>query len=383
MALDLDLPPPTSPRESGTYQRIADMLRTGIAVVAVLTLAGSIGLIAKFIIDPDGSEEFTVSRRPSLYYEVFDNDQRAFPEEIYERVIGSAHNSGGRIEATVEALIFGADAIEADVIAINGRLYAGHDPILPLVGDWFFRGPTLEQVWTASYRADAFKLDLKETSPEYVDLVVDFINSRPEGRDIVVASRSSSVLRSIQQRAPRAIRLLSVSDDAAFARLQDDEGLQRLVDGITVRESIIDFGMMGWLDERGISAFAWTVNDIERVNELIRMGVAGITTDNLAILSLLGGQSRQEPGSLASTPQSTPEVAEQPAADQGDDHRPRQADLDAAVEETDLGQHEVVGDEEHHQRREDRHAQQSEQPAVGQQPTLPVVVHRHLSAARA
>src|SRR5687767_6288280 len=101
MALDLDLPPPTSPRESGTYQRIADMLRTGIAVVAVLTLAGSIGLIAKFIIDPDGSEEFTVSRRPSLYYEVFDNDQRAFPEEIYERVIGSAHNSGGRIEATV------------------------------------------------------------------------------------------------------------------------------------------------------------------------------------------------------------------------------------------------------------------------------------------
>ncbi len=311
MALDIDLPPPAA--ESGLVRRLADMLRTGIAVLAVLTLTGSIGMIGTFIIDPDGSEEFTVSRRPSLYYEVFDNDQRAFPEQIYERVIGSGHNSGGRIEATVEAIIFGADAIEADVITINGQLYAGHDPILPLVGDWFFRGPTLEQVWTASYRADAFKLDLKEDSPEFIALVVDFINSRPEGRNIIVASRSGSALTTIRERAPRSTLLLSVPDEAAFERLQGDERLQQTIDGITVRESLVDFEMMSWLDERGIGAFAWTVNDIQRVNELVGLGVDGITTDNLAILSLLGGQARDEPGSIVSTPQATPEVADEPA----------------------------------------------------------------------
>lgn len=309
MAHDATLLPPTT-TEQALWRRIADMLRTGIAVVAVLTLAGSLGLIGKFILDPDGAEEFTVSRRPALYYQVFDNDQRAFPEQYYEAIIGSAHNSGGRIEATVEAIIFGADAIEADVIAINGQLYTGHTPPLPLIGDWFFRGPTLEQVWAASYRADAFKLDLKEDSPEYVDLVVDFINSRPEGRDIVVASRSPDVLATIRERAPRALLLLSVGDDAAFQRLRGDERLQRTIDGITVRESLVDFAMMNWLDERGIGAFVWTVNDMERVNELIRLGVDGITTDNLAILSLLGGQSRDEPVTIASTPQATPEPAE-------------------------------------------------------------------------
>jgi hypothetical protein len=309
MVLDLDLLP-VPPAQRGLVRRVADMLRTGIAVVAVLTLAGSLGLIGKFIVDPDGAEEFTVSRRPALYYEVFDNAQRAFPEQYYEAIIGSAHNSGGRIEATVEAIIFGADAIEADVIAINGQLYTGHTPPLPLIGDWFFRGPTLEQVWAASYRADAFKLDLKEDSPEYVDLVVDFITSRPEGRDIVVASRSADVLATIRERAPRAILLLSVPDEATFEKLQGDERLQRTIDGITVRESIVDYDMVSWLNERGLGTFAWTVNDLERVNELIRLGVDGITTDNLAILSLLGGQTRNEPASIASTPQATPQPAD-------------------------------------------------------------------------
>jgi len=208
----------TAPVPRGRWRRAVDILRAIVAVVAVLTLGGSLALIGNFIVDPDGAEEFTVSRRPSLYYEVFDNEQRAFPQQLYEQVIGSAHNSGGRIEATIEAIIFGADAIEADVIAVNGQLYAGHDPILPLVGDWFFRGPTLEQVWAASYRADSFKLDLKEDSPAFIDLVVDFITSRPEGRDIIVASRSPTVLAEIRARAPRALLLLSVPDEVTFRR---------------------------------------------------------------------------------------------------------------------------------------------------------------------
>jgi len=34
------------------------------------------------------------------------------------------------------------------------------------------------------------------------------------------------------------------------------------------------------------------VNDLERANELIRMGVDGITSDNLAIVSLFGGEAQ-------------------------------------------------------------------------------------------
>lgn len=291
MALD---PTVRQPRSSGRFLafwwRALRILRVSVAVIACLTIAGSLAMLGKFIVDPNGSEEFTVSRRPTLYHQVFENEERAFPDSLYEDVLGSAHNSGGRIEAALEAIIFGADVIEADVVEIDGTLYSAHTPPIPFIGQRFFRGPSLEQVWTASYRADAFKLDLKETSPDYVDLVAEFLVSRPPDRDVIVASRSPKVLATLRERAPDTVLLLSVPTDEAFAALQANLRLQQTIDGVTVRESLIDIAMVTWLSERRLDLFAWTVNDIERVNELIRLGVDGITTDNLAILSLLGGQ---------------------------------------------------------------------------------------------
>ena len=40
-------------------------------------------------------------------------------------------------------------------------------------------------------------------------------------------------------------------------------------------------------DRRGGAGRAWTVNDGERLNQLVRLGVDGITTANLAILRAL------------------------------------------------------------------------------------------------
>ncbi len=49
-----------------------------------------------------------------------------------------------------------------------------------------------------------------------------------------------------------------------------------------------------WLESTGLLVLAWTVNDLARLNELVQLGVDAITTDNLAIMELLGGQQRQE-----------------------------------------------------------------------------------------
>ena len=292
MALSPALPQPRlADPGPGLWRRAIGVLRVSIAMLACLVIAGSLGMLGKFIIDPNGSEEFTVGRRPTLFNQVFENEDRVFLESTYAEVLGSAHNSGGRVEATLEAIIFGADVIEVDVVEIDGALYSGHTPPIPYIGPRFFRGPPLERIWTASYRADAFKLDLKETSPEYVDLVAEFLVSRPIDRDIIVASRSPQVLATLRERAPDTILLLSVPSEKSFADLQANEALQDTIDGVTVRESIIDANMVAWLDEQGIGVFAWTVNDIERVNELIRLGVDGITTENLAILSLLGDET--------------------------------------------------------------------------------------------
>ena len=268
------------------WRQFGRALRWAIALLALLVSAASLALLGMFIFNPDGSEEFTVSRRPTLYHGVFENDEREFLDTTYQEVIGSGHNSGGRIEATLQAIVFGADVIEADVVEIDGELYAAHTPPLPIIGPRFFRGPPLEEVWIASYRVAGFKLDLKEDSPSYLELVAQFIESRPLTRDIIVASRSPEVLATVRERAPDAMLLLSISSADDFAVLQTDQTLQRTIDGVTMRESLIDVEEATWLYEHELLAFAWTVNDISRANELIRLGIDGITTDNLALLSL-------------------------------------------------------------------------------------------------
>jgi glycerophosphoryl diester phosphodiesterase len=42
-----------------------------------------------------------------------------------------------------------------------------------------------------------------------------------------------------------------------------------------------------WAHRHKLLILAWTVNDSQRLNELVRLGVDGITTANLAILQAL------------------------------------------------------------------------------------------------
>lgn len=270
------------------WRQLLTLAKWALALLAVAIISGSLFLLGIFIFNPNGAEEFTVGRRPPQYYQLFDNEERAYLDETYARVQGVAHNSGGSIETTVEALIFGADVIEVDVVSIDGQLHAAHTPPLPFIGPRFFRGPSLERVWTASYRAEAMKLDLKEDSPAFVALVSDFLTSRQPGRDVIVASRSTFVLYTLSVQAPEAILLLSVPDEDAFDALMEDTSLQGVIDGVTIRESVLNYDRALRLQEAELLIYAWTVNDIARVNELVGMRVNGITTDNLALLTLLG-----------------------------------------------------------------------------------------------
>ena len=98
------------------------------------------------------------------------------------------------------------------------------------------------------------------------------------------------MLITLRQHAPDATLLLSVPDEGTFVGMQESDVLLRNIDGITARESIITPEIALWLSERDKQLFAWTVNDIERTNELLQYGVTGITTENLALLTLFDEQ---------------------------------------------------------------------------------------------
>jgi glycerophosphoryl diester phosphodiesterase len=274
--------------------RVATAIRITISLLAIAVISGSLYLIGLFLFDPEGGEEVTIGLRPNQFYAAFDPEDRMYSDESYGLVYGGAHNSGARTDAILEALVYGADLIEVDVVEVDGVLRAAHTRPLPIVGQRWFRGPTLEHVWTAAYQADAIKLDLKETTPKFVGLVVEFINSRPEGRPVLVASRETWILRALRVRAPQAILLKSVADAETIEELRQNQSLVSVIDGITVRHSLLDEETAVWLQHEGLLVFAWTVNDMTRVNELMALGIDGVTSDNLAILNLLGGQKRSE-----------------------------------------------------------------------------------------
>lgn len=286
--------PVSPPTKSGRLRTWLLAAKVIVSLLAVVVISGAIYVLGLFILRPDLGEEFTVGLRPNQFYSAIDPDARMFAPEAYGVVWGVAHNSGASTDAILDALVNGADFIEVDVVEVDGRLRAAHTAPLPIVGSRLFRGPTLDRVWTASYQADARMLDLKESTPAYVNLVIEFLNSHPTSEPVLVSSRDAWVLRSIRIGAPHALLLLSVPDEATLNRIQHSEALIDLIDGITVRHTALTPESATWLQMEGLLVFAWTVNDIDRVNELMTLGVDGITSDNLAIVTLLGGQARGE-----------------------------------------------------------------------------------------
>lgn len=263
--------------------------RITIWVLAITIISASTATLGLFIAFEDKAERYTVGVQPALFYSALGDDLL----EDYTSVFGVAHNSGDSITATLRALHQGADVIEIDVVEYNGRLYAAHNAPLPRVGGQVFRGPDLAGIWTIAARAEVVKLDLKQTSPAFINRVADFLIERND-QQVIVTSRSPDALRILAERAPHAFRLLSISSSAGLQRLQDDPDLQGMIDGVTIHHSLVDADSAGWLQERRLTILVWTVNDLLLLNHLVSLGVDAVTTDNLAILELLGGFQSDE-----------------------------------------------------------------------------------------
>jgi len=262
---------------------------TVIAAVATIVLSGWALYI--LIFDAERAERFTVRVSPRQFFQALDGDIL----DSYDDVFAIAHNAGDSITATRTALDQGVDVIEIDVVTFDGQLFAAHDSPHRWYGSFVFRGPSLAQIWRETASATAVKLDLKESSPRYVDRVMGFVWANGEGRQVIVASRDPLVLAAFAERLPSVYRLLSIGSQRELDALRADPALATAIDGVTIRATLLDEETVAWFGERNLLVMAWTVNRLGRVNELVDWGVDGITTDNLAIAQLLGSD---EPGDL-------------------------------------------------------------------------------------
>jgi hypothetical protein len=275
--------------------RAGGLLQRAMLIASAVGIAVSLTVFGVFVFNPRKAEELTSGLRPTLFHSELPTDliDPNF-EPVYEQILGVAHNSGDSVSATLSALASGADAIELDVVSMNGQLYSSHASPLPFIGSGVFRGPSLETIWAAAAQTDIIKFDLKETSPQFRSLVRAFLLTHRREHQVVVASHDPATLRYFADQMPEIIRLYSVGGNGEFSRLQDDPDLAAMINGVSIRHTLVDEETAAWLNEHELLIVTWTVNTLERANDLIDLGADAITTDNLALLALFGGQRRGE-----------------------------------------------------------------------------------------
>jgi glycerophosphoryl diester phosphodiesterase len=136
--------------------------------------------------------------------------------------------------------------------------------------------------------ADIVKLDLKQSDQGFLNDLVAFLAQRAKSRRVMIASGDSGALRYLHSRLPDVTMLFSVGGPDAVHQLQTEPALDKAIGGATVFQGLVDTRLIAWAHQHKLKILAWTVNGSDRLNQLVRLGVDGITTANLAILRALG-----------------------------------------------------------------------------------------------
>jgi glycerophosphoryl diester phosphodiesterase len=255
-------------------------LRWAIAGVLVVALVATVIAAWPLV------QRYTGAAPPAQFYEKVQLDPALAQD--YPRVLGVAHNAGNNLGTLATALHYGADVIEIDVISARGQLVAGRDHWWPWLAQQLFQGPTLVQALDRAAARDTVKLDLKQTDRSFLEDLVAFLASRAGSRRVMISSRDPDVLLYLHRHLPDATLLFSVGGPDAVHQLKSDPALQKAIGGVSVFQGLVDMNLVTWVHQHKLLILAWTVNDSQRFNQLVRLGVDGITTANLAILRALG-----------------------------------------------------------------------------------------------
>ncbi len=136
------------------------------------------------------------------------------------------------------------------------------------------RIPTLDEV--LDLVGDALHVDIEVKAAASADAVIAAISRRP-GLRVAISSFDHDVLRHVRRASP-GIELwpltVGASDDAVATAA--DLGSPCLA----LNDAFVNAAIVEYLRDRGLGAWVWTVNDVDRATELTRLGVAGICTDD-------------------------------------------------------------------------------------------------------
>jgi len=129
---------------------------------------------------------------------------------------------------------------------------------------------------------------LKQDDRPFLEKLVAFVTQRAgSSPQVMISSRDAQTMLYLHRRLPHVQLLLTLANPGAVAKLRGDPALQRAIGGVSAFEGLVDANLVQWAHGLNLKVVAWTVTDGIQLNELVRLGVDGITTPNLAILRAL------------------------------------------------------------------------------------------------
>lgn len=211
----------------------------------------------------------------------------------------------------------GSDAIELDVHpSRDGEIVVCHDHTLDRTtgstgsikelsfaeisqadaGSWFsssFAGeriPSLEEVFELVSKEVEVNVEIKEDSEELRSNLIQLLRSRGLMNRVFVSSFNHRCLIELKKAAPE-IRIGLLYKDDYIAPSDVKTRFDAEIYSLHPHHSFVDEAFMQDARSNNLQVYPWTVNNKERMLELIEVGVSGIITDYPAVLRELLDQA--------------------------------------------------------------------------------------------
>jgi glycerophosphoryl diester phosphodiesterase len=202
-----------------------------------------------------------------------------------------AHRAGNRLADLRAAQRLKATLVEADVRLYRGRLEVRHlktaGPIPILWDRWKLQAPWrrrlyLHELLAATDAETELVLDLKGPRRRLAERVLRELEPYLVERRFTVCARWWRLLEPFAGTPVR--RIHSVGSARQLRRVRRRFARQRL-DGVSIHERLVDRETIASLRDIADIVMAWPVNEPERARALLRLGVLGLITDDVAALS--------------------------------------------------------------------------------------------------
>jgi glycerophosphoryl diester phosphodiesterase len=202
-----------------------------------------------------------------------------------------AHRGGNSIADLRAAEVHGSALVEADVRLYRGRVEVRHlrtiGP-LPILWDrWRLEAPwrarlTLPSLLEETAPQTELMLDLKGCNRRVADETLRAIDPYLASRTFTICARRWELLEPFAGHPVR--RVYSIGTAHQLRCFLARFGSERL-DGVSIHERLLHAQSFASLREIAAVVMTWPVNRPARAQELVRLGVDGLITDDVAALS--------------------------------------------------------------------------------------------------